>query len=640
MPRRRLLLVTGLVASAVGAFVVYHFAFQADTGNPRLNAFVVARPSVPVVFTSRTDLASFEAAAPDGEEFRYPGKRLWTAREGRLRILHPNGAVCELTWGNPLPDGGTLIDVMSPSVSLDGKRVLFAGRRGGDDHGHFRLYEINIDGTGLRSLTGGANDEGTTAVPPMRFRADGSLIPDAERRRIDYDDVDPVELRAEPREILFASSRTPDLGRDHARRSTTLWVLRANGSKSPATANRNNDRWPFVMSSGYAAFSLWSRNREVITADQTSVEPFDSTVPSATRPTDSWLGAFVRISTAGHFGMLVKPSVPVWRPRPLFNGRITFMTTFGDANAVSPSLTVVQAEPGLISKAPSSAAGALPRQTDVRLRRGPDRDATGLPLWLATPSPCPPDEVLLSAASLEIGRTVPKPGRFGIYLASANWPDQDAAADVSAIELRPLFDDPELLDAEPVAVYSRKVNLPASGSHERVATEGVLTLAGNRPYRGSAGQIHSTGHASAMMNDLPGQFTDTGESPIFGAPPAGAINHLKVFASRRDQFDDPVTPRLAGKWELLMEFPAKDAVTGMLPTDCPTVLAGFGADGKVVRWSSTARDSTGRRGDFYAIAGDHYSLTAPGGKHFCVGCHPGHSGIPRAQHQHAEQRTE
>ncbi len=35
---------------------------------------------------------------------------------------------------------------MSPSVSLDGKSVLFAGRRGGDDAGHFRLYEVLLDG--------------------------------------------------------------------------------------------------------------------------------------------------------------------------------------------------------------------------------------------------------------------------------------------------------------------------------------------------------------------------------------------------------------------------------------------------------------------------------------------------------------
>ena len=120
---------------------------------------------------------------------------------------------------------------MSPSVSLDGKRVLFAGRKGGHDPGRFRLYEVAVDGTGLRQLTGGPDDDGCAAVPPMRWRADGTVIPDAERRAIDYDDVDPVELNFTDRRIAFVSSRTPDLGREHARRSTTLWVLHPDGHK-------------------------------------------------------------------------------------------------------------------------------------------------------------------------------------------------------------------------------------------------------------------------------------------------------------------------------------------------------------------------------------------------------------------------
>src|SRR5262245_27220049 len=156
--RVRILLGAGVVLADAG-FAVYWFALRHDPGDPRLNALVRSRPPVPVVFTSRTEPASFAAAAPDGEEFRYPGQRLWAAREGRLRLLTERGTVHELTWGKPLPDGGTLIDVMSPSVSLDGKRILFAGRKG-DDHGRFRLYDIAIDGSGLRALTDGADDEG------------------------------------------------------------------------------------------------------------------------------------------------------------------------------------------------------------------------------------------------------------------------------------------------------------------------------------------------------------------------------------------------------------------------------------------------------------------------------------------------
>src|SRR5262249_28543244 len=159
---------------------------------------------------------------------------------------------------------------------------------------------------GLRQLTGGPGDEGCAALPPLRWRANGSIIPNAQRRAIDYDDVDPIELNFTERRLVFVSSRTPDLGRDHARRSTTLWALRADGSKHPVSGTRNNDRWPFLLSSRFIAFSLWSRNREVITADASDIRPYEPAQASATLPTNAWLGAFTQIP-GGHFGMLIKP---------------------------------------------------------------------------------------------------------------------------------------------------------------------------------------------------------------------------------------------------------------------------------------------------------------------------------------------
>ena len=65
---------------------------------------------------------------------------------------------------------------MSPSVSLDGERILFAGRKG--EHDRWRIYEVRVDGSGLRQLTGGPDDPGCIAVPPLRFRADGSRLSD------------------------------------------------------------------------------------------------------------------------------------------------------------------------------------------------------------------------------------------------------------------------------------------------------------------------------------------------------------------------------------------------------------------------------------------------------------------------------
>jgi hypothetical protein len=634
--RRPLLAAVAIIA--VGAPVAYWLT-RPEPGDTRLNAFVHHRPPVPIVFTSRTDPGSLVAAAPEAEGFAAPGTRLWAAREGRLRMLTPRGTVHELTWGKPLPDGGTVIDVMSPSVSLDGRRILFAGRRG-DDSGHFRLYEINVDGSGLHALTGGPDDEGCTAVPPMRWRADGSRIPDDERRKTDFDDVDPVELNAPGQPIMFASSRVPDLGRDHSRRSTTLWLLDRDGRKHAVTANRNNDRWPFLLTSGYVAFSLWSRNREVITADGSDVVPASPGVESSTQPTDIWLGAFTRVPAA-HFGMLVKPTVPVWRPRPLFANRIAFMTTVTPGGD-SPPLTVVQAAPGLIANVPSArpADRPLPHSNETGLRRGPDRDLEGRPLWLATPSPCPPAHVLLAGAPLVGNESVPRPGAFGLYLARDDWPN-GGPVEPTRIDLQLLFDDPELVDAEPVAVYSRDIAvLPKGKDGQSGGTPPAeLPLLNGQAYRGPMGQVFATAIGTpTLMGDLPGQRTDTTAGPIFDTVPNGAVDHLRIYAARRDRFDDPDRPRIAGRWELILKVPLRDGVAATwAPTDTPTVLAGFDKAGHVVRWGTTPRDRDGRSASFYAYAGDHYSLTQPGGKHFCVGCHPGHSGIPASAHNHAER---
>jgi WD40-like Beta Propeller Repeat len=633
-------LAAGVTVVVLGGVIAY-WATRADPGDPRLASFVHARPPVPVVFTSRSEPASLIAAAPEGEGFRYPGQRLWAAREGRLRLLTPAGTVHELTWGKSLPDGGTLIDVMSPSVSPDGKRILFAGRKSADDR--FRLYEIGVDGRGLRALTGGPNDEGCTAVPPMRWRADGNLIPDAERRAADYDDVDPIELDLSDRRIVFVSSRMPDLGRDHARRSTTLWVLHADGRTVQASANRNNDRWPFLMTSGYIAFSLWSRNREVISADLAHLRPFEPT-DSATRPTDIWLGAFTQMP-GGHFGMLVKPPVPVWRPRPLFANRIAFMTTFAEPGSYGdqPPFTVVQSPPGVLANVPSARPPDRPppHARGVAVRRGPDRDTDGRPLWLATPSPSPPSHVLLAGAPVVGNTTTPEPGAYGLYLANDDWPEGDQPASAATIDLKLLFDDPEFVDAEPVAVYDRK--LPPREPPKEGASGGTppadLPLLTGQVYRGPMAQVFATAlDTPTRMGDLPGQWTDTGAGPIFDASPPGAINHLRIYAARRDRFDDPVTPRITGDWELILKVPVKGGVAATwMPTDTPTVLAGYDKAGHVVQWSTAAKDAAGRSASFYAYAGDHYSLAQPGGRHFCVGCHPGHSGIPASSHNHAER---
>lgn len=290
---------------------------------PGLRAFVRARPAVAVVFTSRSEPTAFDAPAPEADGFAHPGTIPWAAREGRLRLLDTDGKVYELTWGRELPGGGTLVDVLSPSVALDGTRVLFAGRRAAPDPGRWRLYALDLRTGTISQLTGTGVDPGCVAVPPLRFAPDGSKLTDDARRALDYDDVDPADRGGGA--VLFASSRVPDLGRDHSRRSTQIWLRTAAGEYRAVSANRNNDRWPVLARGEWILWSTWSRNREAVTADGREVRPVSEGGAFATEPTDHWFAA--RTFPDGmHFGYAVKCPEPVWRPRPLFNGTVAFMT--------------------------------------------------------------------------------------------------------------------------------------------------------------------------------------------------------------------------------------------------------------------------------------------------------------------------
>ncbi len=574
-------------------------------GARELQAFVQARPPVPVVFTSRTEAASFQAAAQEGEEFTYPGTISWAAREGRLRLIDTGGTVYELTWGRSLPDGSTLIDVMSPSVSLDGRRVLFAGRKAPPDPGRWRIYQIDLDGGGLRQLTGGPDDPGCVALPPLRFAADGARIPDEDRRRLDYDDIDPTDLGAGS--FAFASSRLPDLGRDHARRATNVWVWPAGErAPSPLSANRNNDRWPFLLAADMLVYSHWSRNREAVTADRGDVRPVSEGGTYAA-PAERWMAARV-MPNGTQFGYAVKGQAPVWRPRPLFNGRLAFMT-----DGPGGALRVAQADWGYIEVGDDPAGPGR-----ARLVFGPDRDADGRELTAGCPSPCPGGRVLFAAAPAGAA-----PGGYGLYSVPDDWSGEMPVP-------QRIFDDPALVDAEPVAVYPRAITAsthvaaPLADDYPR---PDKLRLTGGREYTGPAGYLENLAVRDAIRSPIPwqparpGLRADPRQNPL--VPPPPNVTAIAFYAAHRDRFDDPRVPRVHGGWERLMVVPldAEGMLRAWLPSDplMPTVLAGLDADGKVARWAG------GRAVTYDALAGDHYSGTRAGGYHYCNGCHAGHT---------------
>jgi hypothetical protein len=583
-----------------------------------LTGHVRQKPLNAILFTSRTETASLRPSAPESESYREPVQVPWSAREGRLRLLDRDSRLFELTWGRRLPDGSTLVDVMSPSVSLDGERILFAGRKGENDR--WRIYEIHIDGSGLEQLTGGPDDLGCVAVPPLRFRADGSRLSDQDRRKLDYDDVDPTDLG--PNGFAFASSRLPDLGRDHSRRATQIWTW-APGARTPepVTANRNNDRWPVLIAGNQILFSLWSRNREAVTADLTEVRPVSMGGNYATRPTDNWMAAVV-MTNAAQFGYAIKGVEPVWRPRPLFNGRIAYMT----APSPDSSLRLVQADWGHIRTSPSSLADGedLPYEGGAQRFFGPARDAEGRELIAACPSPAPENLVLFAGSPAGS-----PPTSFGIYKVADDW---TAGTPVPQL----LFDDPDLVDAEPVAVYPRRFIPEPSRLISPVADAynppKSIKLASGESYSGMMGYLENVAMRTAIRNPIPwhdrsgGKQIDPRVNPLVSPPPN--VASVAVYSANRDRFDHPDQLRIPGAWEKQVVSPlvADDDLRAWVPSDPlrPSVLVGLDDHGKVARWAGVVSGNRPKR-TYFAYAGDHYSGIRPNGYHYCNGCHTGHT---------------
>jgi hypothetical protein len=625
---RKQLLFTTTALTFVGVAVFFSFR---DRGDSHLQAFVIAAPEYPIVFTSRSNTASLRAASMPGEGFTSPGLGQWQASEGRLRILSHRGYAKELTWQKQLPDGSTLIDVMSPSISPDGKRILFAGRCADKAGGRFRIYQVNLDGYGLQQLTGLDDDSGTARLPPMRYGVNGEVLDDTFRKQHDYDDVDPVET--ENGVLVFASSRMPDLGGDHNRRATQIWAKCPNLPLRSLSASRANDRWPYILHSGAVAFTLWSHLTEVVSADGKSLQFHDPKNPGLTAPPNHWSAMSV-MSSGERFSLMAKAPVSLWRIRPTFTDRLIAMTPYqkspvaftpSNENPEDQQLTLVLVDPGRIGAAPSALArdSTFPKSLTPPVIYPP---GDGAQFSLATPSAMPTDgdpRVVVSFAPMTGGR--PDAKRYGIAeLSLSGWSEDSART--QTLDLKPLFDDPEMIDSEPVVAYRRAL-LPGPIQQPIETNDKPVTTSTGDILPPPLARIHvgAVLKRDGESSETPGHITDTGAKYAVPTFDANSLDRIVFYSTARDRFNDPVQPRIRGSIRKIHEEPIKDGdVRTLLPVDEPTILMGLGRDGKLASVLGAA-DSTGNRGKFYALAADHYSGARPNGYHFCTSCHAGHS---------------
>jgi cytochrome c553 len=147
-----------------------------------------------------------------------PGRKAW--REGG-RLYRLNLASGKLVTLLNDPQGG----VRDPQVHYEGQRILFSYRKGGTDTYH--LYEIGVDGSGLRQLTDGA-----------------------------YDDIEPSYLP--DGDIVFVSTRCKRWVGCWLTQVATLHRCDAKGGQiRPLSSNNEQDNTPWPLPDGRILYTRW-----------------------------------------------------------------------------------------------------------------------------------------------------------------------------------------------------------------------------------------------------------------------------------------------------------------------------------------------------------------------------------------------
>ncbi|MHC4656144.1 MAG: TolB family protein [Planctomycetota bacterium] len=162
-----------------------------------------------IIFASRQPGAGGHWYENFGYYAQNENKKLY---RGKGRLCRLNVANGELAVLLDAPDGS----IRDPQVHYDCDKILFSYRPGGTHY--FHLYEINVDGGGLKQLTSGP-----------------------------YDDIEPTYLPSG--QIMFCSSRSDRWVPCWYSQVAILYICEGDGANiRPVSANIEHDNTPSTIS--------------------------------------------------------------------------------------------------------------------------------------------------------------------------------------------------------------------------------------------------------------------------------------------------------------------------------------------------------------------------------------------------------
>ena len=212
-------------------------------------------------------LLTVEASCPEGAERAYatgsPPDRHIAARDGHLIVV--DGLSLDGTARRLMPQAPLHGSFRRPDLSFDGRRVLFSFKP--HDEKSFHIFEINLDGTGLRQITSGNFDDVDPVYLPDgksfvfsttrrharahgRPRADASALarcgPDGEEPRLLSANEGSACSPAVMNDGRILYSRSVNGADEPLRRTQDLWTMNPDGTQ-PALFGFNQSACPDVM---------------------------------------------------------------------------------------------------------------------------------------------------------------------------------------------------------------------------------------------------------------------------------------------------------------------------------------------------------------------------------------------------------
>lgn len=567
--------------------------------------------SYAIVFVSRQipDEGSIYWNVPNGMPGVGPWSRYQVAAPGKLLVREANGTIRTLINGaNPSAASKYLVDVMSPSVSYDGTKIVFAGfpqqaYSPGDaepqgNPGAWRIYTINVDGTNLQQVT--TSDFDYDDLNMSQFGAAAGAFNG-------YDDTDPVWLP--DGRIVFSSTRWPIVAQYSGVRGTNLYVVNANGTNMRRiTAERNGADRPMVDPlTGKIVFSRWWRNHRFATNDMSTV----------TGGGGYQMHLGLTIDRSNHVGGGDNLWRNNWNPAEInpdgtelalwasdFDGHDFYGGAFTDSGILLGNFypMVNMTEAGgfggirIIERGAGDADGLI-GITDYSNNyvNGSNPVSYGIyeGNYAADPDVAPNGSIVFSwAEGIEQD--------YGLYVMDA---------DGSGRTL--LYDNPNTTELQARIIRPRAV--PPIIADTTTQTPPLLPPTAQGPYNSDG---------TFTFDALNVYFNAPVDWPIVNAPPVGSAATISFFLDH--QRTSPGSfPAL--DWPILLGQKAINPDGSVIDTNAPANLPLFetirSADGTV----PVTRDLYGTNGATH-VAGMNYGR--PGAVVQCVGCHAGHSMIP------------